>query len=65
MGIGLLDYINQYRVKKAAAALGSTQDSIQKIAENCGFLNCNTFIRVFKKYEGVTPGRYREINGER
>jgi len=65
VGIGLLDYINQYRVKKAAAALGSTQDSIQKIAENCGFLNCNTFIRVFKKYEGVTPGRYREINGER
>lgn len=62
VGAGLLDYINQYRVNRAAEALLHTEANIQDIAESCGFTNSNTFIRVFKKYTGVTPGKYREIN---
>lgn len=63
VGVGLLDYINQYRVNRAAEALVETELNIQNIAESCGFTNSNNFIRVFKKYTGVTPGKYREING--
>jgi len=25
-----------------------------------GFYNSAAFIRVFKKYEGITPGKYKE-----
>ena len=62
LGIGLPDYINQYRIRRAEDLLRETQDSIQSIAESCGFLNSNTFIRVFRKLDGITPGRYREIH---
>lgn len=62
VGVGLLDYINQYRVNQSAKELLNTEVNIQDIAESCGFTSSNTFIRVFKKYIGVTPGKYREIN---
>ncbi len=64
VGVGLLDYVNQTRVGKAKKLLKHSNASIADIATHCGFVNSNTFIRVFKKYEGVTPGRYREIVGE-
>jgi YesN/AraC family two-component response regulator len=60
-GISLLDFINKTRVEQAKKALADSKTRISDIAEACGFINSNTFIRVFKKYEGVTPGRFREI----
>lgn len=60
-GMSLLDFINKTRINRAKEALAGTGNSIADIASACGFVNSNTFIRVFKKYEGVTPGRYREI----
>ena len=63
LGMGLPDYISQYRVRRAEEMLIGSQDSIQRIAEACGFLNINTFIRVFKKLNGITPGQFREIRG--
>jgi two-component system response regulator YesN len=37
------------------------QLQINKIAHQVGIGNVNTFISVFKKYEGVTPGKYRDL----
>ncbi len=59
-GIGLLDYINNVRVKHAKEAIVSTKLTMEEIAFQNGFSNLVTFIRVFKKFTGVTPGRYRE-----
>ncbi|MFZ4193379.1 AraC family transcriptional regulator [Paenibacillus sp. NPDC058898] len=26
-----------------------------------GYNDASTFIRIFKKYEGITPGKYKEL----
>lgn len=53
----VIDYINQYRIDIAKPMLQDA--SVQEVSERVGFLNANSFIRVFKKYEGITPGQYK------
>lgn len=63
-GIALPDYILNMRMEKAKQMIESDafrQWTFQKIAQQVGFANVRTFSRQFKKYTGVTPGRYREI----
>lgn len=54
------DAISQLRVKKVKELLLTTTMNLSDIAEATGFLDNNALIRVFKKYEGVTPGTYRQ-----
>lgn len=58
-GIGPLDSIHRVRLSKAKSFLQNTRWTVKEIAASCGYLSDITFIRVFKKYEGITPGRYR------
>jgi len=53
--------ITRIRLKKAKELLHDTDLSVNEIAEETGFSNGNVFIKVFKKWEGITPGRYREL----
>ncbi|HHV96122.1 MAG TPA: helix-turn-helix transcriptional regulator, partial [Clostridiaceae bacterium] len=62
MGEGIQDYINKVRLNKAKALLLGENENLECIAKKVGYTNSNGLIRVFKKYEGVTPGQYREIN---
>ncbi len=57
-----LDYLHQLRLKKVKGMLRSTDKSIAEIASICGYLDSHSLIRSFKKYEGMTPGQFREIN---
>lgn len=60
-GVGILDYINHRRIQEAKYLICNRKAlSVNELAERTGFSNANTFIRVFKKYEGVTPGKYQE-----
>lgn len=59
-GINLIDYINQYRVAEAKSILEREEETVQDVSERVGFLNSSSFIRVFKKYEGITPGQYKQ-----
>lgn len=45
--------------------LNTTDLSMQEIAEKCGFTDANYFTRTFKKFQGMTPLKYRLslING--
>lgn len=61
-GDGLYDYINKTRVDMAKRLLIEGNDSISNIARQVGFYNDNSFIRVFKKYQGITPGKFKELN---
>jgi two-component system, response regulator YesN len=59
-GKSYLDYVNGKRVDRAKQLLASTQLTSKEIGFKIGFNNIQTFMRVFKKYEGITPGQYRE-----
>lgn len=54
--------ITRFRLEKAKELLTNSKLSINEIAERTGFSNSNVFIKVYKKYEGVTPGEYRKQN---
>jgi len=60
-GVGLSDYIARLRIGESKTMLAGEEDTIGDIAAAVGYQNVNTFIRIFKKYEGITPGRYREL----
>ena len=58
-GMGPLEYLQLKRVEEAKKLLSESNDSIKKISKKVGFTYEVSFIRVFKKFEGVTPGTYR------
>lgn len=59
-GVGLVDYINDVRLKKAKRALLETNAKIHDIARSVGFESPTYFARLFKRHEGMTPQEYRE-----
>lgn len=60
MNVNLTDYLNSFRIKKAITLIENPQYKNKDIAEAVGLQNINTFIRLFKKYTGYTPGEYRK-----
>ncbi|MED4780966.1 helix-turn-helix transcriptional regulator [Brevibacillus choshinensis] len=54
IGEGLLDYIHKYRIEQAKPMMRGKLVSIAEIACLVGYNDAATFIRVFKKYEGIT-----------
>lgn len=56
-----IDYVNMYRIEKAAQMLHSTRLPVTDICMECGFNDSSNFIKVFRKYKGMTPMQYRKI----
>jgi AraC-like DNA-binding protein len=57
------EFVNKYRISEAKKMLSGDllkNYSLNYISEAVGFGSLNTFIRVFKEHEGITPGRFRE-----
>ncbi len=60
-GIGLLNYINNYRVQKAKEIMKTDESAtVAEIAQKVGYNSSQTLIRIFKRYEGTTPGQFRD-----
>lgn len=61
--IGLLDYIHHMRIKAAKDLLLNQPGlSVAQIAQRVGYFGADSFIRSFKRIEGITPGRFRTQN---
>ncbi|GBG11249.1 AraC family transcriptional regulator [Paenibacillus agaridevorans] len=60
-GESLLDYINKTRLAQAKLLLTGEKYTVSEISLMVGYNDVNTFHRIFKKFEGITPGRYREV----
>lgn len=54
------NYIQELRIQSAEHLLKSTDISIKKIAELCGFSSVHYFTNVFQHKKGITPGKYRK-----
>lgn len=60
-GTSVLQDITRIRLVNAKRLLQETELSIAEISKETGFSNSNVFIKVFKKWEGMTPGQYKEL----
>lgn len=60
-GMSFNDYLTAVRMKEASRLLCATQKSVDEIAVLCGYPAQSTFYRVFKKYYGDSPNRYRSL----
>ncbi len=60
-GEGLLDYINNYRIEQAKDLMNENCCNLDEIASRVGYSNTRTFNRAFKKSQGITPGKYKDM----
>lgn len=61
-GVNLSDHINQFRIAKAKELLLRTDLNVNEISEQVGIFSRTTFVRLFKKFAGVTPLEFRKIS---
>ncbi len=61
-GENLVTFLNRYRVDMAKELLLNTQIIIRDIGFKTGFYTVQNFNRVFKRFEGMTPGEFRKQN---
>lgn len=59
-GKTFISYVNEYRVKHASKLLMQTNMDIKSICYESGFNNFSNFIRFFKKYNYLSPKKFRE-----
>ena len=60
MGVGFIEYLNDYRLTMSELLLRSSDDPVIEIAQKCGFDNLSYFNRIFKRKYGQSPGRWRQ-----
>ena len=53
-------YITSRKIEKAELLLVTTDLPIKSIATSLGYYDNSYFVRIFKKYSGITPQKYRE-----
>jgi AraC-like DNA-binding protein len=59
LGVTPHKYLLTEKLKKARTLLAGTDEPIKNVAEDCGFVNIETFYRAFNRHSGITPGEFR------
>jgi len=62
LGMSPIEYILNEKIKYAKKLLSNPNLHVNEVSYASGFEDCNYFIRLFKKYEGVTPKQYQLMN---
>lgn len=60
-GINFIDFLTNIRISNAKSLLVETDMKINEVADAIGYQH-SYFNRLFKKYEGITPSQFRELN---
>lgn len=59
-GRSIKEYITERRIVEAKLLLETSTLKVKEIGEQVGYPNTQSFINIFKKYEGLTPGEYHD-----
>ncbi|WP_282787456.1 AraC family transcriptional regulator [Flavobacterium croceum] len=62
LGMSPIEYILNEKMKFAKKLLSNPTIHVSEVSYAIGFEDSNYFIRLFKKYEGVTPKQYQLMN---
>jgi len=62
LGMSPIEFILNEKIKFAKKLLSNPKIQVNEVSYASGFEDCNYFIRLFKKYEGVTPKQYQLMN---
>jgi len=62
LGMSPIEFILNEKIKYAKKLLSNPNIQVNEVSYASGFEDCNYFIRLFKKYEGVTPKQYQLMN---
>jgi AraC-like DNA-binding protein len=62
LGMSPIEYILNEKIKYAKKLLSNPNVQVNEVSFATGFEDCNYFIRLFKKYEGITPKQYQLLN---
>lgn len=54
------EYLQQYRLERAAHSLANTTLPVCRIAESVGYKDVRFFYQLFKRFYGTTPTQYRK-----
>ena len=61
-GVTITQFIQNEKVEEAKKLLELTTEPVTAIAAKLNFYDQNHFIKIFKRYTGLTPNRYRNKN---
>jgi transcriptional regulator GlxA family with amidase domain len=65
LGMPVKEYIIKVRLLAARRLLLQTDDGLDVLAEECGFVDGSHLSRLFLRYVGQRPGEYRRVRTER
>jgi AraC-like DNA-binding protein len=58
-GETIKDFITQVRLERACDLLLNSDKKISRIAQEVGYINLGSFVKIFKTYRGETPKNYK------
>ncbi|MEO2203073.1 AraC family transcriptional regulator [Paenibacillus pabuli] len=58
------EYLDQLRNEHAVRRLRFTSDSVTDVARSCGYSDIYQFSKTFKKRNGISPTKYRRMQGD-
>ena len=61
MGVPIYQFILKYRVEQFSRTIINTNQLLVDLSMNCGFEDYKNVARVFQKYKGTTPLKYRKL----
>ena len=64
IGMSYKEYLTELRISEAKRLLNEEELSVTEVCTRVGYTNASNFIRVFQKYTGMTPAKFRDGNGE-
>lgn len=63
LGVNFSVYLQTLRITKAKKLLLETDMNLNAVAQEVGYISSQNLLRLFKRYEGMSPSSYRQMAG--